>query len=163
MGICGVYWCSVLQGYDDLQLGGRRGIPVSFAVAAYRAACELSVQAGKSVATLFVDIQAAYYEASRQLVFDGGDLAEPQDHLPVVHLQRLASELLSGGALALLGVPIEERLLLQDCVECSHWRLVTSQRVFLAGRGTRPGDGLADVCLGPSFRLPQAYTSNLPP
>ena len=144
---------TVLQGYDCFQLGGRRGIPISFAVAAYRSACELSIHAGRSVATLFVDIQAAYYEASRQLVFEGGDLADSQESLPVAHLQRLASELLSSGALALLGVPIEERLLPQDCVECSHWRLVTSQRVFLAGRGTRPGDGLADVLFGALFSV----------
>ena len=144
---------SVLGGYDHLQLGGRRGIPVGFAVAAFRAATELSVMAGRSTATLFVDIQAAYYEASRRYVFEGGELDAPQEGLPAAHLRQLAGELLSGGALQLLGVPLEERMLLQDCVACSHWSLVTSSRVFLAGRGTRPGDGLADVLFGALFSI----------
>ena len=89
----------VLSGYDPLQLGGRKGIPVGFAGAAYRCAIELSHAAGRSVAALFVDVQAAYYEASRSLVFDGDSLDTPQTGLDVTHLGPLACELLNQGAL----------------------------------------------------------------
>ncbi|CAE7876172.1 unnamed protein product [Symbiodinium microadriaticum] len=144
---------SVLQAYDPLQLDGRRGIPVGFAVATYRAATELSVLSGRSVAVLFIDIQAAYYEASRSLVFTGGPLDDVPDCLPHHHLQALATELLQTGALERLGVPAEERALLQDCVSCSYWRLVSSDRLYIATRGSRPGDGLADIIFGALFSV----------
>ena len=86
-------------------------------------------------AVLFIDIQAAYYEASRRLVFGGDELDPPAEGLCGSHLGPLAHELLRSGALELMGVPIEERSLLQDCVECSHWRLVTSDRTFAATAG----------------------------
>ena len=143
----------VLQGYDPLQLGGRRGIPVGFAGAAYRCAVELSHFAGRSVATLFVDVQAAYYEASRSLVFCGDSLGEVQAGIDGAHLAPLAQDLLASGALELLGVPAEERQLLQDCVAFSHWRLVSSERIYAATRGSRPGDGLADVIFGALFSI----------
>ena len=82
---------SVLHAYDPLQLGGKRGIPVGFAVATYRAATGLSIQGGRSLAVLFIDIQAAYYEASRSLVFTGGELDHVPDFLPQRHLQALAT------------------------------------------------------------------------
>ena len=144
---------SVLKGYDPLQLGGRAGVLVSFAVSAFRAAWELSTQAQRCHAVLFIDIQAAYYEASRDLAFTGGALASTAPGLPVAHLTSLARDLLDSGALALLGVPSEERELLQDCVACSHSRLVTSDKQFLASRGSRPGDGLADVIFGALFAI----------
>ena len=143
----------ILEGYDPLQLGGRRGIPVGFAGAAYRCAVELSHFAGRSVATLFVDVQAAYYEASRSLVFRGDSLGEVQEGLDTLHLAPLAQDLLASGALELLGVPEAERHLLQDCVAFSHWRLVSSERTYAATRGSRPGDGLADVIFGALFSI----------
>ena len=105
---------SVLKGYSPFQLGGRRGIPVGFAVSAYRCAAELSHAAGRSLAILFIDIQAAYYEASRRLVFQGDDLAAPDEGLCREHLAPLALELLRSGALEAIGMPVEERHLLQD-------------------------------------------------
>ena len=144
---------SVLAGYDAFQLGGRKGIPVGFAGAAYRCAVDLSRLAGRSLGVLFVDVQAAYYEASRTLVFDGDELGEPTPGLCTLHLAQLAQDLLQSGALAQLGVPLEERRLLQDCVACSHWRLVTSDRTYIATRGSRPGDGLADIIFGALFSV----------
>ena len=144
---------SVLAGYDECQLGGRKGIPVGFAGAAYRCAVELSHLAGRSLAILFVDVQAAYYEASRTLVFQGDSLDAPHTGLDAAHLHLLATELLHTGALELLGVPEEERQLLADCVACSHWRLVSSDRLYVATRGSRPGDGLADIIFGALFSI----------
>ena len=144
---------SVLQAYDPLQLGGRRGVPVGFAVATYRAATELSIHYGRSIAVLFIDIQAAYYEASRVLVFTGGELDDVPECLPHHHLRALATELLDTGALERLGVPADERALLHDCVSCSYWRLVSSDRLYIATRGSRPGDGLADIIFGALFAV----------
>ena len=143
---------SILHRYDPLQLGGRAGIPVSFAVAAFRAASDLCTAQGRCEAVLFVDIQAAYYEASRVLLFQGDpDLSQPPgEHLS--HLSSLVSVLVQEGALQMLGVPHEEIALLQDCV-ASHWTLSGSRNVYLASRGSRPGDGLADILFGALFAI----------
>ncbi|CAE7283093.1 unnamed protein product [Symbiodinium sp. CCMP2592] len=145
----------VLHGYDRTQLGGKPGIPVSFAVAAYRSAIDLCVQANHSTATLFIDVQAAYYEVSRRLIFEGDDLSQGDAiaRSDAWHLAALTEQLANSGALELLGVPQEERALLQDCVACSHWHLAGSDRVFVASRGSRPGDGLADILFGALFAI----------
>ena len=143
---------AVLAGYDSTQLGGKPGIPVAFAIAAYRAAVELSVQQQRSVAVLFVDIQAAYYEVSRRLIFQGeelsGELSPLPDHR---HLECLVEHLRTSGALELLGVSPDERALLRDCVEFSYWQLAGSRNVYLASRVSRPG--LADILFGALFAI----------
>ena len=69
------------------------------------------------------------------------------------HLAPLVQSLLASGALELLGVPTEEIALLHDCVAVSHWCLVGSSNIFLATRGSRPGDGLADILFGALFSI----------
>ncbi|CAE6915759.1 unnamed protein product [Symbiodinium sp. CCMP2592] len=140
-------------GHRGLQLGGRPGVPVSFAVAAFRSAWALSVEAHRSCAILYVDIRAAYYEASRDLIFQGGELGLQPDEGRLWHLASLVTCLRCDGALHLLGVPADEIALLQDCVACAHWQLVGSDRYVLATRGSRPGDGLADVLFGALFAI----------
>ncbi|CAE7836107.1 unnamed protein product [Symbiodinium sp. CCMP2592] len=144
---------SILAQYRGLQLGGRPGVPVSFAVAAFRSAWALSVEAHRSCAILYVDIRAAYYEASRDLIFQGGELGLQPDEGRLWHLASLVTCLRCDGALHLLGVPADEIALLQDCVACAHWQLVGSDRYVLATRGSRPGDGLADVLFGALFAI----------
>ena len=144
---------ALLSRYDPLQLGGRRRIPVSFAVATFRNAWDLSVQQGRCVAALFVDIQAAYYETSRQLLFHGDTEIRAPEAARLSHLARLSQALASEGALKILGTPAEEVDLLLDCVACSHWQLVGSENTFLATRGSRPGDGLADILFGALFSI----------
>ena len=144
---------SILGRYDPLQLGGRSGVPVSFAVAACRAASDLCSAHGRCEATLYVDIQAAYYEASRALLFHGDpQLAVPQDQY-LQHLAGLTHLLVSEGALQILGVAPDEIALLQDCVSASHWSLSGSDHIYLATRGSRPGDGLADILFGALFAI----------
>ena len=151
--IRGTVGSHILAAYDDFQLGGRKHIPVSFAVATYRTVWDLCVQQGRCAFALFVDIQAAYYETSRQLLFQGDpDLASPEDDR-LRHLARLTSELLRDGALTLLGISAPEAALLQDCVSCSYWQMVGSNNLFLATRGSRPGDGLADILFGALFTV----------
>ena len=149
----GTLGASVIRGYDDFQLGGRKQIPVAFAVATFRSIWELGVQQGFCSAALFIDIQAAYYETSRQLLFWGdSDLPRPQQ-ARLRHLAALTDQLASQGALAALGTPEEEVALLLDCVSCSHWQLVGSNNVFAATRGSPSGDGLADVLFGGLFAI----------
>ena len=144
---------SVLSRYGPLQLGGRAGVPVSFAVAAFRAAVDLCRAEGRCYAALFVDIQAAYYEASRDLIFRGDETGETPGEPHLRHLAPLVQSLLKEGALELLGVPSDEIALLHDCVAVSHWCLVGSPNLFLATRGSRPGDGLADILFGALFAI----------
>ncbi|CAE7476814.1 unnamed protein product [Symbiodinium sp. CCMP2592] len=145
---------SILSQYEGLQLGGKPGIPVSFAVAAFRIrAWSLSAAAQRSCAALFIDIRAAYYEASRDLIFDGGQLALAPNESRLRHLCALTDQLARAGALQLLGVPPDEIALLRDCVACAHWQLVGSNRMVLATKGSRPGDGLADVLFGSLFAI----------
>ena len=65
----------VLGRYHATQLGGRRGIDTSMALAVFRCATDLSNLRGRSWAAFFIDIQAAYYETDRGLLFDGADLS----------------------------------------------------------------------------------------
>ncbi|CAE7771673.1 unnamed protein product [Symbiodinium sp. CCMP2592] len=141
----------VLSRYEPMQLGGRRGVHTGFALAAFRCAWDLSVAAGRCVAVVFVDIQAAYYEASRDLLFDGfpDDVDVPEHH----HLAGLVLQLHGQGALSALGVAEDVSALLRDCVALSHWSLSGSDNIFLASRGSRPGDGLADVLFGALFAI----------
>ncbi|CAE7632916.1 scube2 [Symbiodinium sp. CCMP2592] len=101
------------------------GIPVGFALAAYR------------------------------LIFHGEALADDAAARPpdTWHLAALAEHLANTGALELLGVPAEERALFQDCVAYSHWHLAGSESIFVASRGSRPGDGLADILFGALFAV----------
>ena len=144
---------TVLACYEPLQLGGRAGVPVGFAVSAFRAAVDLCRAEGRCYAALFVDIQAAYYEASRDLIFHGDPAGAVPQASHLQHLAPLVHSLLASGALELLGVPAEEIALLHDCVAVSHWCLVGSPNLFLATRGSRPGDGLADILFGALFSI----------
>ncbi|CAE7248224.1 unnamed protein product [Symbiodinium sp. CCMP2592] len=141
----------VLSRYEPMQLGGRRGVHTGFALAAFRCAWDLSVSAGRCVAVVFVDIQAAYYEASRDLLFDGfpDEVDVPEHH----HLAGLVLQLHRQGALSAPGVAEDVSALLRDCVALSHWSLSGSDNIFLASRGSRPGDGLADVLFGALFAI----------
>ena len=143
----------ILAAYDDFQLGGRKHIPVSFAVATYRTVWDLCVQQGRCAFAIFVDIQAAYYETSRQLLFQGDPNLSTPAEARLHHLARLTSELLHDGALTLLGITAPEVALLQDCVACSYWQMIGSGNLFLATRGSRPGDGLADILFGALFTV----------
>ena len=94
---------TLLARYDPLQLGGRRHIPVAFAVTAFRNAWDLSIQQERCVAALFVDIQAAYYETSRQLLFHGdADIQQPEG-TRLAHLAQLSQALAQEGARQILG------------------------------------------------------------
>ncbi|CAE7234406.1 unnamed protein product [Symbiodinium sp. CCMP2592] len=128
-----------------------RSYGIRFALAAFRCAWDLSISAGRCVAVVFVDIQAAYYEASRDLLFEGfpDDAALPEHH----HLAGLVLSLQQQGALAALGVAEDVVALLRDCVALSHWSLSGSSNIFLASRGSRPGDGLADILFGALFAV----------
>ncbi|CAE7782217.1 unnamed protein product [Symbiodinium sp. CCMP2592] len=141
----------ILSRYEPMQLGGRKGVHTGFALAAFRCAWDLSVSAGRCLAVVFVDIQAAYYEASRDLLFDGfaADAQVPEHH----HLAGLVLKLQQQGALAALGVADDVAALLRDCVALSHWSLSGSSNIFLASRGSRPGDGLADILFGALFAV----------
>ncbi|CAE7561041.1 unnamed protein product [Symbiodinium sp. CCMP2592] len=141
----------ILSRYEPMQLGGRKGVHTEFALAAFRCAWDLSVSAGRCLAVVFVDIQAAYYEASRDLLFDGfaADAQVPEHH----HLAGLVLQLQQQGALAALGVADDVAALLRDCVALSHWSLSGSSNIFLASRGSRPGDGLADILFGALFAV----------
>ncbi|CAE7323784.1 unnamed protein product [Symbiodinium sp. CCMP2592] len=89
--------------------------------------------------------------ASRDLLFDGftADDTVPEHH----HLAGLVLRLQHQGALAAFGVADDVAALLRDCVALSHWSLSGSSNVFLASRGSRPGDGLADILFGALFAI----------
>ena len=140
----------VLQHYFPTQLGGRRGIDTSMALGAYRCACDLAVGQDRSWAAFFVDIQAAYYETSRSLLFDGPG-ADPV--IQALQLPAHVHALIADGALQGLGIPPDQIALLQDCIECSFWTFTGQSQQIMATRGSRPGDGLADVLFGALFAV----------
>ncbi|CAE7571129.1 unnamed protein product [Symbiodinium sp. CCMP2592] len=136
----------VLAAYHPLQLGGRRGVHTGFAVSVFRSLTALSDYANRSWFALFLDVQAAYYEADRDLLF-GCHAADDRQ----LRATSLASGLLRDGVLRRRGMAEEAVCLLEDCVRCSHWTLAGHDAIILAGRGSRPGDGLADVLFGAIF------------
>ena len=71
----------VIAHYFPTQLGGRKGIDTSLALTVFRAAVDLATRASRSWVCLFVDIQAAYYEADRELLYRGRDLTSDLDGL----------------------------------------------------------------------------------
>ena len=140
----------VLRRYFPTQLGGRKGVDTGLALAVFRCAGDLANARGRSWAAFFVDIQAAYYETDRDLLFHDAstDAALLQLRLPShVH------QLITGGVLQGLGVPQSQIDLLRDCVECSFWTFTGQQQAIMASRGSRPGDGLADVLFGALFAV----------
>ncbi|CAE7836105.1 unnamed protein product [Symbiodinium sp. CCMP2592] len=84
------------------------------------------------------------------LLFEGRDLDEA---LQGLRLPEHVHGLIRDGVLSGLGVPPDQIALLRDCVECSFWRLVGQPQAILASRGSRPGDGLADVLFGALFAV----------
>ena len=140
----------VLRQYFPTQLGGRRGIDTSIALGIFRCACDLATGSERSWAAFFVDIQAAYYETSRSLLFDGPG-SDPT--LEALQMPAHVHALIADGALKGLGIPPEHVALLQDCVECSFWTFTGQSQQVMATRGSRPGDGLADVLFGAVFAV----------
>ena len=140
----------ILRRYFPTQLGGRKGVDTGLALAVFRCAGDLANAQGRSWAAFFVDIQAAYYETDRDLLFHDAstDAALLQLRLPS-HVHRL----ITGGVLQGLGVPQSQIDLLRDCVECSFWTFTGQQQAIMASRGSRPGDGLADVLFGALFAV----------
>jgi len=86
-------------------------------------------------------------------LFEGDRKLETPEGRSLAHLAPLVQSLIENGTLSQLGVPTDEIGLLQDCVAVSHWSLVGSDRVFVANRGSRPGDGLADILFGALFSI----------
>ncbi|CAE7615532.1 unnamed protein product [Symbiodinium sp. CCMP2592] len=140
----------IIAHYFPTQLGGRRGVDTGLALGVFRSAVDLATVRHRSWAALFVDIQAAYYEADRILLFEGRDLDEA---LQGLRLPEHVHGLIRDGVLSGLGVPPDQIALLRDCVECSFWRLVGQPQAIMASRGSRPGDGLADVLFGALFAV----------
>ena len=136
--------------YFPTQLGGRRGIDTSMALGVFRCVCDLAQGQGRSWAAFFVDIQAAYFVSSRSLLFDGPG---PDPALDALQLPAHVHALISEGALQGLAIPSEHIALLQDCVECSFWTFTGQTQQVMATRGSRPGDGLADVLFGALFAV----------
>ena len=133
----------VVNAYQPLQLGGRPGMHVGYALAAFRVAAGLTAQASRSHIALFVDVQAAFYEVDRELLFgESSGAARAEAVLPWVQ------DLLDRGALQVLGLDEAEIAMLRDCVRGSSWLLQGDRLPVLAARGSRPGDGLADVLFG---------------
>ena len=140
----------ILRRYFPTQLGGRRGVDTGLALAIFRCAGDLADAQGRSWAAFFVDIQAAYYEADRDLLFHD---ASADETLLQLRLPAHVHGLITGGVLAGLGVPQSQIDLLRDCVECSFWTFTGQQQTIMATRGSRPGDGLADVLFGALFAV----------
>ncbi|CAE7552998.1 unnamed protein product [Symbiodinium natans] len=146
----------VVNAYQPLQLGGRPGMHVGYALTAYRAAAGLTLAAQHSLIALFVDVQAAFYEVDRELLFGDSRQLQPR----VDQILPWAQHLLDGGALGQLGLDAADRALLQDCVSGSSWLLRGDRLPVLASRGSRPGDGLADVLFGAIMTCIIACLSN---
>ena len=139
---------------SPLQVGGRKGFPVSLAAQAVRAYQEGHLNRGRSVAVIFLDLREAFHKVTRPLVH-GGDLSDA--HLAsVIHAMGLSPEhmhllreyvsseslLIPHGASPWAAAMIKE-------FQADSWMTVGAG-LAVAESGTRPGDSLADIVFFPS-------------
>ena len=134
---------------SPLQVGGRRGFPVSLAAQAVRSYQAGHLRKNRSTAVIFLDLREAFHKVARPLVH-GGDLSDAHiasvmssmglspDHMH--HLREYISAeslLIPHGASPWAAAVVKE-------FQSDSWMTV-GHGLAIAEAGTRPGDSLADI------------------
>ena len=133
------------------QLGGRKHVPVSFAVHLTRTYLRVNQQRHRSVAILSLDLKEAFYRVVRGIVVEA-----PQDDemlarlaarlgLPDGALHELHELLRGDAALVQANMPAHFRKAVRALHEDTHFHLSGQKDACRTCVGTRPGDSWADV------------------
>ena len=134
---------------SPLQVGGQPRYPVTYAAHVVR--MFQSLHRCGSYGLLFVDLKEAFYRVVRPLL----TTAVPSDtelagvfralQLPQSSFQAFRERACSDSAIAHAGGSEWLQNILTETLECTWFRLPQQDTVVHTTRGTRPGDGLADI------------------
>ena len=133
------------------QLGGRRFVPVTFAVHLTRAYLRANQHQQRSVAILFLDLKEAFYRIVRGIVIQAPQEDDMLAHLaqrlglPDDALHELHSLLANGDALTAAAMPMHFKRAVRALHEDTHFHLPGQQDACRTRVGTRPGDSWADI------------------
>ena len=134
------------------QVGGRRKIPVGFALHLTRAHLRLHLSQGHSVGIIFLDLTEAFYRVIRPMAL-GGELTDDaiaaMTHrlgLDEGTLHDLRQELHAQSAVS--RIPEFHQRYLRALHTDTHFQLGTQSDHVRTLAGTRPGDSFADVVFG---------------
>ncbi|OLP99284.1 hypothetical protein AK812_SmicGene18181 [Symbiodinium microadriaticum] len=106
---------------------------------------------GSSAGIVFFDLSAAFYSVIRQTLVDTRDSDEGLLRLfrhldiPPEAISELAMHLQKISLLEAAGVSEHSREIVADLFQGTYFRLTTGGALTLTGRGTRPGDPMADL------------------
>ena len=147
----------VREGASELQFSAHQRALVSIAAHTVRMHQNWSKVIHRSDYTIFVDIASAYYTLLRQLTTD----VEMTDENIIAlltrlgykdcHIDAIAQKLQEPTAMESLEVPPHLRSLLGEFHSHTWFRLKSDSAMVSTSRGTRPGDGLADLLWSLSF------------
>lgn len=134
-----------------LQFTARRKALVSQASHCARLFLNQAAYHGRSCILIYLDIQAAYYQLIRQRAVD---LTFSDDHIYLflqrmgidpIHIEELAKMLQQPSVLTESGCPDSLQGMVGEIHDGTWWTLAHDNTVVQTSKGTRPGDGFADV------------------
>ena len=134
---------------SPLQVGGRRGFPVTLAAQSVRAYQEGHLKQGRSIAVILLDLREAFHKVARPLVH-GGDLSD--SHIASViramglspdHMHLLREYVSAESLFVPHGASPWAASMLKE-FHTDTW-LTVGAGLAIAETGTRPGDSLADI------------------
>lgn len=147
----------VRKGASELQFSAHQGALVSIAAHMVRLHQNWSKVSHRCDFTIFVDIASAYYTLLRQLTTE----VEMTDENILAllarlgykdcHIDAVVRKLEEPTAMESLEVPPHLRAILGEFHSHTWFRLRSDPALVSTGRGTRPGDGLADILWSLSF------------
>lgn len=132
------------------QTGGRKHVPVQFAMHQLRAFVRAARAANQSTGIIYLDLTEAFYRILREFPLGG----EVPDHvlahvaqrlqLPPDSLHRLHAMLGQPCAMTQAGMPESDRRAIQAVHTSTHFWANGQESISRTAMGTRPGDSLAD-------------------
>ena len=150
----------VRAGATDLQYSNQPGALVAIAAHSVRLHQNWAESTRRSEYTLFVDIASAYYTLLRQMSVD----VAPTDEnilsllrrlgISECHISQVAQKLESPTGLEEAQAPPHLRAILGEFHSFTWFRLRGDDDLVATSRGTRPGDGLADLLCNILWTVP---------
>ena len=143
---------------EELHMSVRPGSNVSHASIALRLVLDGAQRQGLTSAVLFLDVKAAYYRVTRQIVVSSQSPRESIERLILyfdmgyTKVDDLMVELSEQTAADEVGVPPELAAVLSEALSSTWFTTVLRNDLYESLAGSRPGDGLADVIFALVFR-----------
>ena len=143
----------VYQGATPLQFTAQKGALVTQASHCARQFMQQAAYFGRSCFLIFLDIQSAYYQLIRQhalnLTFSDSDIYTFLQRMGIepMHIEELAALLQRPSVLEESNCPSHLHAMVSEMHRDTWWTLDrdNSNTIIQTAKGTRPGDGFADI------------------